>query len=255
MKYFDQFKELSKFLSSFTPQNNENSTSRIDINNWTPYSPDIEDLASLHESILKRKVLNILEFGVGYSTIIMAHALMINKNRYEQEVRSNIRTSNVFRLLTIDNSKYFIRRTKKVCPSNLKSIIDFKYSRVKMATFNGKICTEYTKLPRISPCFVYIDGPSQFRVRGKISGYTTGFPDSKPMMSDVLRLEHFFEPGTLIMIDGRTANARFIASNLQRNWVYTHKIETDQHSLELIENPLGKWDKKKKEFQDRNMST
>jgi hypothetical protein len=74
-------------------------------------------------------------------------------------------------------------------------------------------------------------------------------------MSDVLRLEHFFEPGTLIMIDGRTANARFIASNLQRNWVYTHKIETDQHSLELIENPLGKWDKKKKEFQDRNMST
>ena len=53
----------------------------IDLSNETPnnYPPDFRDLARLHYLIRFRKVFTILEFGVGYSTIIMADAIKKNK--------------------------------------------------------------------------------------------------------------------------------------------------------------------------------
>jgi len=42
------------------------------------------------------------------------------------------------------------------------------------------------------------------------------------MVSDINRLEPFLLPGTVILVDGRTANARFIRNNLQQNWSYKH---------------------------------
>ena len=62
-----------------------------------------------------------------------------------------------------------------------------------------------------------------------------------PMISDVLKFEHFLAPGTIIVTDGRTANARFLKSNFQRNWSHLHKIKNDQHYFILDEKPLGKW--------------
>jgi len=46
-------------------ENNENE----------PIPPDLDDLVRLHKIIRKRKCRTILEFGVGYSTVIMADAL------------------------------------------------------------------------------------------------------------------------------------------------------------------------------------
>jgi len=37
----------------------------------------------LHKTILQNKIINVLEFGVGYSTIIMADALRINEKKYK----------------------------------------------------------------------------------------------------------------------------------------------------------------------------
>ena len=50
-----------------------------------------------------------------------------------------------------------------------------------------------------------------------------------PMISDVLKFEHFLTPGTIIVTDGRTANARFLKANFQRNWSHIHKNKSDQH--------------------------
>ena len=41
--------------------------------------PDYLDLARLHRLVIKRKPFTILEFGVGWSTIILADALRLNK--------------------------------------------------------------------------------------------------------------------------------------------------------------------------------
>jgi hypothetical protein len=59
------------------------------------------------------------------------------------------------------------------------------------------------------------------------------------MAADVLSFEHFLLPGCLIVIDGRTANARFLQTNLQREWKYTYQKNFDQHYFELKEEALG----------------
>ena len=63
------------------------------------------------------------------------------------------------------------------------------------------------------------------------------------MAADILSIEHFLHPGTLIVIDGRTANARFLKTNLQRDWAYFYSNSWDQHFFELQEEPLGRYNK------------
>ena len=101
------------------------------------------------------------------------------------------------------------------------------------------MCTYYLNIPNISPDLIYLDGPDQFSASGTLRGMGTGHPDRMPMAADILSFEHFLCPGTLIVVDGRTANARFLRCNLQRDWAYFHDHNLDQHFFELIEEPLG----------------
>ena len=105
------------------------------------------------------------------------------------------------------------------------------------------MCTFYEDLPNISPDFIYLDGPDQFSAKGSVRGLSTRHPDSMPMAADLLTIEHFLVPGTLIVVDGRAANARFLKSNLQREWTYSYFPEFDQHFFELMEEPLGPYNK------------
>jgi len=54
----------------------------VDENNFVPFEPVPEDLYRLHTLIRRRKVFNVLEFGLGYSTIVMADALMKNSKEF-----------------------------------------------------------------------------------------------------------------------------------------------------------------------------
>ena len=108
-----------------------------------------------------------------------------------------------------------------------------------METFNGRICTTYKNLPLINPDLIYLDGPDQFNVKNKINGITTNHKDMMPMSSDILKIEHFLTPGTIIITDGRAANARFLLSNLQRKWRYKYDNKNDQSVFFLDEKPLG----------------
>ena len=38
-----------------------------------------------------------------------------------------------------------------------------------MTLFNGRICTQYKKLPLCNPDFIYLDGPDQFNVQKKVN--------------------------------------------------------------------------------------
>jgi hypothetical protein len=59
------------------------------------------------------------------------------------------------------------------------------------------------------------------------------------MSCDILKIEHFLLPGTMIIVDGRTANARFLKANFQRTWSHNHDIANDIHTFEMVEEPLG----------------
>ena len=57
--------------------------------------------------------------------------------------------------------------------------------------------------------------------------------------ADLLRLEPILLPGTMFLVDGRTANVRFLAHHLYRNWKITHDLVGDITVFELQEPPLG----------------
>lgn len=209
------------------------------------YEPEIDDLVRLHWLITTRRVTTILEFGIGKSTIIFNDAIEKNLKRDKQFVSKNLRRNNLYECHTIDNYKKWINEVKK--KNNLKRVRYHK-SNLKMGTFQGRACTYYNPLPNICPDFIYLDGPDQFSPVGKINGLTTNHKDRMPMAADILVFEHFLTPGTLIVTDGRTANARFLKNNFQRDWCYYHDSENDQHYFELLEEPLGVYNFRQIEF-------
>ena len=209
------------------------------------YTAELDDLIRLHFLVTSRRSLNVMEFGSGFSTAVISHALQYNQEKYQDFVKENLRKSDPFRITTIENSKKWAEETKKKLKFNN---VDFHVSNNQMTTFNGRICTMFETLPNLSPDFIYLDGPDQFSAKGNVNGITTDHIERLPMSGDLLKIEHFLLPGTLIVVDGRTANARFLKANFQRDWDYHYFEEFDQHFFELSEEPLGIYNKKQIEF-------
>ncbi len=61
-----------------------------------------------------------------------------------------------------------------------------------------------------------------------------------PMVGDLIKVEHFLTPGTIIVSDGRAANAKFLKDNFQRKWIYNNQSNYDQHFFCLDDPSLGK---------------
>ena len=190
----------------------------------------------------------LLEFGVGKSTIVFADALEKNKEDFGEFVKNNLRKVDPFKVHSIDSYKEWIERCRQDFPQKLLDFVYFHSSEVEMTTFNGRACTMYKKLPNICPDLIYLDGPDQFSVTNDIRGISTASPDRLPMSADILLFEPFLLPGTIIIVDGRTANARFLKNNFQRNWEYNHFTDEDIHIFELVEEPMGKLNSKQLRF-------
>ena len=240
--------ELDKLLNAEVAPVEKGIYSTVDPTEVTPYSPEWDDLVRLHKLVRMRRVTSVLEFGCGYSTVVLADALAKNEQEFGPFVRANLRRSNAFELHSVDDMPEYIDIAKNYLPTELRTRVFFTTSPVRMTTFNGRICTEYEQVPNIAPDFIYLDAPSQDSAVGEISGISTRNPDRFPMSCDLLKIEHFLLPGTLILVDGRTANARFLRSNLQRNWDYTHDVDSDTHTFELCESPLGIYNRAQIEF-------
>ena len=219
-------------------------THSVDPNLKIPFKVEFDDLARLHYLSVSRRVTTILEFGTGKSTLVFAKALMENKNKYFKYTSTNLRRGNLYELHPIENSQIWIDQTNSDIPDIYKSFINFNLCRLITDSFCGRLCTYYNGIPNICPDLIYLDGPDQFSPEGDLRGLSTKHQDRMPMSADILTIEHFLQPGTLIVVDGRTANARFLKSNFQRNWSYLHVPEYDQHFFELQEEPLGIYNKK-----------
>jgi hypothetical protein len=215
----------------------------VDPANTTPFPAELDDLCRLHYLVRTRKVTTILEFGIGKSTYVFDDALKRNNEDFGPYVKEKLRRSNPFELHSIDNYQDWIDSVKNQAKPPLSQSTSLHCCELNIGTFNDRLCTYYEDLPNISPDFIYLDGPDQFSAKGSIRGLSTRHPDSMPMAADLLTIEHFLIPGTLIVVDGRAANARFLKSNLQREWAYSYFPEFDQHFFELTEEPLGPYNK------------
>ena len=248
--YFEinNLSDLFKELNFKDDHETQDVYMNVNPDNQTPYLPEFDDLVRIHFLVSHFKSLKVLEFGVGYSTRVIAHALKQNELMVSDKLEG-IRTDKKFILHSVDSSKKYITLTKNQINKDLLKHTVFHYSKVKTVLVNNKITTQYKKLPNFRPDFIYIDGPSQWDgITGNINGLNTKHLDRFPISSDLIILEYFLTPGTIIYIDGRTTNARFLINNFQRSWDYHHFVDEDVHLFFLNEQPLGKYNKKHLKF-------
>lgn len=186
-----------------------------------------------------------MKFGVGLSTIIFDYALQINKETHSDFVLSELRRSNPFECHSVDNSPVWVDQFKKRLDfeNTLFCITNFN-----MGTFSHRICTYHEVLPNVCPDLIYLDVPNLHYIEGTVRCVSTRSKDRVPMAGDILSIEHFLLPGIVIVVEGRPANARFLRTNLQRNWSYTYFEQCDQHVFELTEEPLGARNSKPLDF-------
>ena len=208
----------------------------------TAIPADIEDLVRLHQLIRSRKSFTVLEFGVGFSTLIIADALKKNKADWESlESPPKIRNRFPFQCFSVDTSEEWIGKAKAKIPEELKAFVQFQFSEVEIGTYNGQLCHYYQNLPDIVPDFIYLDGPDPQAVKGSINGMTFQCMERTVMSGDLLLMEPILLPGTFVLIDGRTNNARFLKNNLKRDYKIIWDREGDVTTIELVEERLGKY--------------
>ncbi len=221
------------------PSVTPNRIQSVDPENFAPIPPQWPDLARLHWLCLSREVISVVEFGSGQSTAVIAHALKLNEAELSEWVRMHRRHQEPFTLTTVDESPSWLEIAMSRVPANLRNRIKPVSSTVSVGTFAGRVCTFYEGVPEIVADLVYFDGPSQYGHNNPNNLLDIGKAHLMPMAGDILPVEHFFEPGAVIVFDGRTSNARFVDVNLQRGWKHEFLRDSGVHIFELQEESLG----------------
>lgn len=213
------------------------------------FQPNYADLARLHRYVRQRKAMTILELGVGFSTLVMGHALYQNQQDFADAVAdSGIRQSNQFEIHAVDTSERWLDVARAYMDEQLRELVHLHFSPSRIGTFAGRICHYYDALPNICPNFIYLDGPDPRQVEGDIGGIGFDHSDRTPVSGDILRMEYLLLPGLMILVDGRTNNARFLKDHFRRDFRHFHDPEGDYHTFELVEAPLGRLNRLQLEF-------
>jgi hypothetical protein len=209
-------------------------------------SPQWDDLARLYSLLRKRKPFKILEFGSGFSTLVMAYALKKNWDDYMDLLlqNGNKKSEPKFakpHLVALESSKKWKDNSvRKVKEAGLNEFVKIKYSEVEIDEHYGQICHYYKELPDIVPDFVYLDGPDPATVTGKINGLSFQNLRRTVMSGDILKYESTLLPGFFMIVDGRSSNCRFLNRMLQRTYDFNYHEKADVSTFELKEDRLGR---------------
>lgn len=201
------------------------------------------DLVRLGLLVSSLSCLKVLEFGCGYSTIALARALQENQMR--ADLRSLVelsRQEKPFHVHSVDASRHFIRRTKRMLRSQSLTNATLSFSSCRAAQFaeSGGVCSEFRRIPNVTPDLIYIDAPALHQIKGSVKGLSFNLHSRSPVASDLVVLEPLLRPGVVVVLDGQTSTVRALLHHLRRTWGYVYCSETDGHYLELMELPLGK---------------
>ena len=203
--------------------------------------PDLNDLVRLHRLARQRPCVTVLEFGIGCSTIALAHAMAENEREHGELLRTRItRNAQLFQVFSVDANQRWIDHTSARIPAHLAARVHLVHSTVSATTFGGRLCHTYDNLPDVLPDFIYLDGPDPADVTGAVNGLSFSAPERTVMAADILMMEPTLLPGTVIVVDGRENNVRFLTRNLQRP--LSLSVEGDASIIELVEPRLGRVD-------------
>ena len=202
------------------------------------FSPDCADLARLHALVRIRKCLTVLELGSGVSTKVIADALSKNYDDYQKDIEL-VRRQNPFKLFSIESEEKYLETTRNSL-GDLETFVEMLCVKARQDIFKNNICGRYMSMPSICPDFIYIDGPSPYSYSENEDAYLNiSHPDITNVTCDLLLLEAYLLPGTFVIFDGMTNNARFNKRMLSRDWISYEDTLMDYTILTLVEDPLG----------------
>jgi len=203
----------------------------------TPYGPELDDLHHLYALARRSAAVSVIEFGSGWSTLVLALAVHENERSFAGSY--DVRHPNPFRVLSVDASAEYSARSFERLPDELRAHVIPHVSGARLVEHGGRWASLFEDLPPFVADVIYVDGPEPDQVHGTIDGFSLTDPHGLPVAADLLRLEPMLWPETTVVIDGRTANARFLRDNLQRRWDHLRDPFGDRTTLFLDETPYG----------------
>ena len=150
-----------------------------------------------------------------------------------------VRHPNPFQILTVDASAHWQEVALSRLPDWLRSTVKAVSCNVNLVERYGSYVHFYENVPDFVADLIYLDGPDPEQVLGTLNGFEYRELHTLPIGADILRIEPHLWPETTIITDGRTANARFLAAHLRRNWQVMHDPFGDRTTFRLEETPFG----------------
>ena len=196
--------------------------------------PELPDLANLHRLVRRRRPNVVLEFGSGYSTVVIAHALSLNAD----DDRSRGGGTEPPRLWSVDANEHWLETTRKRVPPRLGRFVEFWHSPSHIHLMHGQLVSLFDRLPNIVPDFIYLDGPDPRQVQGDVHGLGFAIGDDgyrHPLAADVLLYESTLQSGFFLLLDNRYVNAHFLRANLKRRYRFRWNWSRRQPTFELLE--------------------
>jgi predicted O-methyltransferase YrrM len=187
--------------------------------NWRA---NFEDLQFLYELILNKKISTILEFGTGFSTIVMAAALKFNSKHKKNN-----------KIYTLETEKKWIVPVKKKL-MKYKKYSEIIHSKCDVQLIDMSLCSVYRRLPNIIPDLIYLDGPDPDSVKSKIFNLNYE-KTNNPVSADILLYEYRLKPGAIIVVDGRPNNVIFLKNHLKRKYKFQFQRLYSRSIFELQE--------------------
>lgn len=222
--------ELGGFLESFGQRELESSDET--------YPWELDDLYFLYKRVRQTGVTSVLEFGSGWSTLVLS--LGLKENRDLMGNGWPARHPNPWQIMTVDASSYWQEIALERIPSYLASLIVPVVSECEAQLGpNGGIYSNYTNVPFFIPDLIYVDGPDPEQVKGEINGFSFVETHSLPMLGNLVQIENQLWPGTEVVFDGRTANARALRASLTGSWDCFFDPFGDRTLMRLDESSLG----------------
>lgn len=112
----------------------------------------LSDYVALYEIVRHRKPRFVLECGTGKSTMIIAQAMLDNR---EKDGIDDIK------LVSMDHNKEWQEHAVSIFPEKFKSFVEILYSPLKIYGCSLIRGTIYEEVPSHPYEFVFVDGPSQ----------------------------------------------------------------------------------------------
>jgi len=175
----------------------------------TAKPPVWPELAVIHREIRRLRPQRVLEFGSGCSTLVIAQALAENAAEGHPGFLESLDADPHWGQVTIDS-----------LPPRLADYCRVAVVPAIPAEHAGIPAWRHREVPPPPFDFIYLDGPA--------------LTPEREAALDLLDLEAELAPGTVVLVDGRYPNCRFLEAHLRRRWRRRRRHLLHQTRYELL---------------------